>query len=132
MPFSLDRKTEALFRFLWHDLSFLPAQGLGLPIIGLYFAAFYWLLIVCCVTSRSKVLHLYGNVIVNFEELQIIFLSREVSLSCHTWCDTGLRFCSLIRRQTHLAPLYDKQRVHRTFSNSHELLFTGIVLIFPR
>jgi hypothetical protein len=34
-------------------------------------------------------------------------LSREGSLSCHTYCDTGLHFSGLIRRAAHSVASYD-------------------------
>jgi hypothetical protein len=59
---------------------------------------FDWL-IVYGFTSRSRIFHLYGNVTTAGEGLQNLGLSRrsgplsrERSLSCHTYCDTGPRF----------------------------------------
>jgi hypothetical protein len=64
-------------------------------------------LIIYGITSRSRIFHLYGDVTIVGEGLQNLGLclalsgplSREGSLSCHTFCDTGPRgFSGLIRR----------------------------------
>jgi hypothetical protein len=55
-----------------------------------------WKLIIYCFTSRSRIFHLYGDVIITGTGLQNARrsgpLSREGSLPCHTCCDTGPRF----------------------------------------
>jgi hypothetical protein len=61
---------------------------------------FDWL-IIYCFTSRWRISHLYGDVTITVEGLQNLglcsalrafFEQGEGSLSCHTCCDTGLRF----------------------------------------
>ena len=54
-------------------------------------------------SSHSRIFHSYGGVTIAGEELQILTyarhswpLSSEGSLTCHTWCDTGLPFIMVI------------------------------------
>ena len=56
-----------------------------------------------CLSSHSRIFHLYGDVTITGEGLQILNnarhswpLSSEGSLACHTYCDTGHPFIMVI------------------------------------
>ena len=60
-------------------------------LLGLFVCLFIWVF-----SSHSRIFHLYGDVTITGEGLQILTharrswpLSSEVSLACHTYCDTG-------------------------------------------
>jgi hypothetical protein len=82
-------------------------------------------LVIYCFTSRSKFVHLYGDVTITGEGLQNLglcsalrALEREVSLSCHTCCRTGPRF---YRSHQKDGPIQSPRKIHngirRNYSN---------------
>ena len=74
------------------------------------------LLFVWSLLSHSRIFHLYGDIIIAGEGLQILTyaqhswpLSNEGSLTCHTYCDTGLPFIMVIAKgPLTLTPVADR------------------------
>ena len=82
-------------------------------------------LFVWSLSSHSKILHSYGDVIIAGEGLQILTyarhsrsLSSEGSLTCHTYCNTGLPFIMVISEDplhSHLLPSVWQWSCHYLF-----------------
>ena len=69
-------------------------------------------LFVCCLSPHSIIFHLYGDVTITDEGLQILTyaryswpLSNEGSLACHTYCDTRHPFIMVISETVTSTPI---------------------------
>ena len=80
---------------LTEDLFILDSH---VKMLASHYAVWFVCLFVC-LSSHSRIFHSYGDVTIAGEGLQILTyarhtwpLSSEDSLTCHTYCDTGLPF----------------------------------------
>ena len=86
----------------------------------------YICLLICGLSSHSRIFQSYGDVIIACEGQQILTyalhswsLSSEGSLTCHTHCATGLLFITLISEDpwhSHLLPSVWQWSCHYLFS----------------
>ena len=82
-------------------------------IYGPCIVVFVWSL-----SSHSRIFHSYRDVTITGEGLQILTydrhswpLSREDSLTCHTYCDTGHPFTGHLRGPVTLTPIAERLAV---------------------